>query len=1160
MKTHRLLSIFFLFFLLTLSSQLFAYTNTYEKISNFIPDTGNMNEREDKRRFEGFFEVHTSSNDPDKYKVNDVVKDINVAVYISWKNNGSYEKVFSDSFSPVDSDGNVIPKQDFFFSKKNPISWTNPMKVVIIAQFNATPGSTPQFTYNGRGDIKSLSVETPPALADVQLGYGSTYYEGLKSFDGSLGEVDIKTGSVKIKFEVLVSIFRDPLGGAYDPTPEGVAVFADLNGGTNPNQTIYGETKLAGAYWVASGIRPTLPFDLPFNGEWLAGENIPGVIVGGTAMAWGAVPVLGQNTTWGEQNRHVWYLPPRTIEFTPDVTPDPNTDIPTFTIYDGCSFGGKAKVALRKLQIQQRITGFTWNWGDGTSESVTGTGVLTSQKTKVYNLANPTIGQEFRGSCSVVYKNSDSNSTTLEYPFKVIVKPLPSIYVPTDISISNLAGYSVAYPGEDVANHYQGIGSQRLVCYENYNTPSNYYFFYKITDGNSVSAKYPPSPSSKITHTFATLGKKYLELYVHYKGAKIINNKLVELDWDNKLLAKKEVRVESQQVLEGQAEQRITFKTTVNNSEPKVTTVVPPTPDHPGMHYHLERTLTTDNPTASIRFDGIANIFYARRDENTAVEFLDQKSGVKPGSVYYRWRVLDPDGKDAYNVEPQNIATRAIDVSDASLMSFTNIPNQGTGIKGITITFKTPFGTSVNKTRFYKVFLEAKYKELAWKPIYHNGKVIDWEEDSNYKNNNKERKIIHSITAESLENANASDKDFNFYTSASSEPVLNKEGDDLLFDGSLGWEVRINDEIPAKVVLSGIDSGTTGDAASSETITARFEDNNPDTQLKYLRVIYKRYDETAYAMSDEMYSDIIATGGYELNGQSVGYINNYLNGFSLQELNPNIGGNISNAASATSFAFFELASLKAYNDELIASAVSNKIALYADNGEWFPNSFATNMKKPNNPGIATGTFYYRVRAYYDDGKLNYIESANQTITISDNDAPSLKITVVNPETGVPRVFEIQEELHDIIATNTNISITVVDGDNPPLLSYNGSDSGGNDFFTFTNSFTAVAHQRFLCNIEVTDNVLPPQETAIDIKAKLDESNNEKELKAYLKQLSAGVYKSANPQYLFYMKPGNYNLQFTVTDTAGKIRKVQIPLEVLQEKDAKIRILKQQNEK
>ncbi|NLM18249.1 MAG: hypothetical protein GX221_11080 [Candidatus Riflebacteria bacterium] len=46
-------------------------------------------------------------------------------------------------------------------------------------------------------------------------------------------------------------------------------------------------------------------------------------------MAWGAEPVLGSNTTWGQQNRHVWRLPPKYITFTSDL------DNPNFKLYEG---------------------------------------------------------------------------------------------------------------------------------------------------------------------------------------------------------------------------------------------------------------------------------------------------------------------------------------------------------------------------------------------------------------------------------------------------------------------------------------------------------------------------------------------------------------------------------------------------------------------------------------------------------------------------------------------------------------------------------------------------------------------------------------------------------------------------------------------------------
>ena len=1120
-------------FLSFIPSILLAYDSSKEQITSFVPDTGDMNEREADRKFSGTFTVKTKSTNANDYKVDGVVKNINVAVYVSWKNNGSYTKIYTSSFSPVDSNNNVIASKNFSFSYKNPSSWTNPMKVITIAQFNATPAASPQTSYAGRGDISSNNVETPPALADVSLGYGSTYYEGLKSFDGSLGEVDIKTGSVKIKFEVLVTIFQNPLGGSYDPTPEGVAVFADLNGGTNPTTTIYGETKLAGLYWKNSGIRPKLPFDLPFNGEWLAGPNVPGVIVGGTAMAWGAVPILGQNTTWGEQNRHVWYLPPKSITFTPEFAANAGEN--TFEIYDGCTFGGLGQVLLRKLQIESRVNGFKWVWGDGnTDNSDLISGKLKSQKSHVYKLANPQNGQTFKGNCSIKYQNSANHETTLEYPFDVKVKPLPSIYVPTSIAIFK-NGESVAYPGEDVTNSIEGVGSNRLTTYEGYT--NNYEYYFTITDSSSIYTS--PKTSPKITYSFTKLGKKTIRLYVKYRKGLVENNKLVDKGWQTHLCASKDVWVESQQVMEGDSQQRITF------------TVIP---DETGVSINsdgeykgykcIEKTLTVANPKTSIRFNGSANIFYARRDENSTLE-LDQKSGVRPGSVAYRWRIIDADGNDAYQ-------KGYVTVSKPSLVtSFTTLADKGKTIEPIVITFNTPFGRNDLQNRFYKVFIEAKYKELAWQPIYTGSKITSWSDNLGYKNNNIDRYIIYSPTNLSYSlpvNSNNTNEDFRFYSDVSTQPPLTKEGSgsnkDLLYDGSLGWLVRIKDQIPAKVFVSGPTSGFTGDPLTPSSIKVKVYDNNPDTYIKKFQVLYKRFESENYKISSEMTSELIYS-----TYTSKRVVSDKL------ESEKVIPYFFISAKKDDKESEFALGTLDNYK------ADKSKIALYNHYGNMngVPNSFAKTMKTPQNcEASKEGVFTYRVKADIDDWEV-YSINTTSSISITDNDAPGFRISLVDPVTGIPSIFEIFGGINDPLPNYQSLTERITIGDkesSKEVLDTNNSS----EVIKIDKPFVAVAHQRFLCSIEVTDNVLPAENESFTVEAYIDEKGNKKEIKAYLKDFGSEVYKSENPEYLFYMKPGTYTMKFSVKDNAGKTRAIEIPLEIVKEKDAKMNILKLENEK
>ena len=89
-------------------SILFAYDSSKEHISGFVSDTGDMNEREADRKFSGSFTVKTKSADPKDYKVDGNVKNINVAVYVSWKNNGVYS-IYVQPSSPSTIESSADP-------------------------------------------------------------------------------------------------------------------------------------------------------------------------------------------------------------------------------------------------------------------------------------------------------------------------------------------------------------------------------------------------------------------------------------------------------------------------------------------------------------------------------------------------------------------------------------------------------------------------------------------------------------------------------------------------------------------------------------------------------------------------------------------------------------------------------------------------------------------------------------------------------------------------------------------------------------------------------------------------------------------------------------------------------------------------------------------
>ena len=120
MKSIKFCCILVLFvFLSFIPSILLAYDSSKESITDFVSDTGDMNEREADRKFSGSFTVKTKSANPNDYKVDGAVKNINVAVYVSWKNNGVYTKIYTGSFSPVDSNNNVISSKNFSFSQRS---------------------------------------------------------------------------------------------------------------------------------------------------------------------------------------------------------------------------------------------------------------------------------------------------------------------------------------------------------------------------------------------------------------------------------------------------------------------------------------------------------------------------------------------------------------------------------------------------------------------------------------------------------------------------------------------------------------------------------------------------------------------------------------------------------------------------------------------------------------------------------------------------------------------------------------------------------------------------------------------------------------------------------------------------------------------------------
>ena len=1315
MKATKLFAIIFLFFFICIvPSSSFAYNKDKEQIVSFVPDTGNMNERDSDKNFAGTFKIETKSTNAEDYKVNGVVKNINVAVYVSWQNNNSYSRIFTDSFKPVDSNGSVVPSKEFNFSTVNPSSWKNPMAVIIVAQFDATPSVSPQTTYNGRGDIlKDTNVETPPAMQDVQLGFGSTYYEGLKSFDGSLGEIDVKTGNVKILMTVLVEIFRNPLGGCYDPTPEGIGVFADLTGGTNPTTRIYGETKLAGAYWRINGIEPKLPFDLPFYGEWTAGPDIPGVIVGGPAMAWGSVPVLGSNCTWGQQNRVVWYLPPKRITFTPDSgLTATGPDQKMYEIYDGMSFGATSQVELRTLQIESRVGGFEWFWGDGssmdTSDKVNGR--LKSSRSHIYRLENPEVAQIFNGYCNVHYQNSTNNSTDLHYPFDVSVKPLPAIYPKNTILVKRIGGGEVTdrrdttygdLLREDLDYSFTGTGKgNRLITTEDYKY--NYSYYYKIIDPSAIPTELTKNTSDNgsplVYHKFKYVAQgqetpfKRVELYIRYMRGELVNGELKQMGWTDKLVATRYFNLGAQDALEDKTYQRIAFLVKPASSTFTVNSEnLDFKPDYKGYKC-ASGTITELNPqTVTMTFNASASIFYGGRFENDINDLnditeddLDRWNGVATGSVYYRWRVLTPDGEDAFekgyvtvpssqynlisdfNTKPHPILNEdnnpaEIDKnrnriiaknSNATLLTILN-PNGTsriateeefpTGIKPITLTFKTPYGNTINPNRFYKVFVEAKYKDIKWSS---NWTFSGWKDETKgnqsvsgkwrysiptaqqrYIANNpckiftNNYKVSKTLPMSSSYNATNNDFIYQLGSLTLDNYLPNKESGDVLYDFSIGYLVKINDAIPARIVFKN-DLGVslknkafTGDpiypANVPQAISIEITDNNPDTIASYIELIYDRYDEANYNMiaMKSVISDLESKEqpGFYKDIAKQGNFNTVLKTITEKDIYNSLKNkNKLTSLEKTDGTPFVIGSLSKYNQTkrspylTSSSDYSSYVAFYSDTKERFPDSYALTMKTPKYHDLNNGEyddkegkFFYRATAFVDDGIKQHLETDQKSFEVVDNDIPNVKVTLVNSETGESSVFELIKGVNDPQLKDNQLArltkkVTIGNESQPYI------DSNVNEEFIdgvlkvdMNRPFVVVANERFLCNIEVIDNVLPPNVNkstgqqlyecasfTINAYADKDTTNNENKFQGLhptLRRVSEvsdendKIFRarSGNPIQFYLSTPGETRLKIEVEDnTQGDSKKIviDIPIQVFEEKIAKIRVLDQRHEK
>lgn len=1092
--------------LLTASSAQ-AFDNSFERIINVIPDTGNMNEPvAANRKFSAQFTVELATSTVEIYKspqnASGTPQTIYVKAFISWRNDSNFVQAFSGSFTPVNNDI-LSSSKTFSFSIQNPTTWGNPARLVVLARYQSTPPGSP-FSFNGRGDVWNNTISMPPPAADVSLGGGSTYYESLDSFTGSIGEA-LPNGTVRINFDVGVKIFINPLGGAYDPTKEGVRVWVDTSGGTNPTTKIYEEAKLAGAWWAAQGY-PSLPFVLPFNGSYVFPNNTPGVIVGGVGLSWPPYPSLGANTTWGQQNTYTWRLPPRGV----------NISVPSI-VFESVSNNYTASALLRSLQINSRITGYKWVWGDGSSSGIIDSGQSSSSINKTYN--TPGV---YNAKCVIHYQNSDSYATTLEVPFTVEVKPLPRIFPPNQIVIREpVNGNVVLFPGEDVNCNYQAEGQTQLVCQQN--KENDYYLYYRFFENPSlttyVQSSYLPKAqeSQAVPHKFTSLGEKKVELWVRYRKAEIQAGNLANVAANNadgyfhSRLRSRTVTVESQTVLEGDAQQRITFSVSK--------AWVPAETD-----YIAQKSLTVSAQSATIDFTGSAEIFYARRDENSNVA-LDQKSGVRPGSVQYRWKILTPDNQDAC------VAGMAT-VNQPYLLNWQTLSGTSNTIAPISVTFRVPFGTTVNPDRFYRVVLEGKYKELAWKPVYSSSdpsKIVNWEDSLVYENNN----LVREIVVDSSDSC-SSPNDFRDCSTGNTAPPLNKEGTDLLFDGSMMVRVKILDLIPARFSLISVPQNpTTGDPLADPEIRVQVTDNNPDALLNLLEIKYRRFDQQSYGMSSELAAELPAGGmAAAVQRQQTASLT------------------YSTVASADFSRTFPIGTL----DE--AGADSSVVAFYNNSNGWLPEAYAVTMAQPFD-----GKLPYTVVAHIDDGMNYFIESDPHDLAVVDNDAPEFNITFINSRDNTTRTFSVAGGYNDQPGDPAKVNLTSRFNDTQTYIEdvddILPANAGQRFEFADDQIFTGIAHQRFLCNIDIIDNVKPS--ASIELSLNLEESNQSRQVSVSLNEQTAGKFKGSRPEYLFYMGPTDLRrLTVDVTDGAGNQHGIDLPLKILPPGQTEIRVLQQNN--
>jgi hypothetical protein len=1085
MKRLAVIFSFICFFL----PPLLAQDSTYEGISGVYATTANMNSTQ---QFGLDFNVDIKNASDSFYRVpqedTGTLQKENYTVKISWQNNGTYSTINTGSFFP-----NAFPmSKAVSFTCATPSTWKQSVPLRI------------ELTYAGgdnRGQIWTSMLSLPACESDVHLGQGSHGYEEIAYFTGDQSPM-AADGTVAANFTVGVQINQNPTAGAYDPTAEGVRIWVDLNGGANPTTMVFEGSKLPGAWWVANG-KPSIPFVMPFSGSYVFPESAAGEVLGIAALRWPPYPEAGQNSTWGDQKSFSWILPPRNLTIT----------VPA-TVYEGVAYNYKAVVGLRTLQYKEFCKNFLWNWGDGTSTNGTG-GVTENSQSKTYS----TIGVK-SGKVTVTFDPAPNIHRPIEKAFSVNVLPLPRIYPPKEIRISDVSNNTLIMPGEDVDNYYQGTGANAtLVCMPNKQT--DWFIYFKWSDETQSSYVADGSATtSRLAKKFSKLGDAWAQIWCRYRKAEIVAGSLQAASnhadgYFHEHIGTRYFKVESQAVLQGDV---ISFQ--VNTADL----------DASGF---VNKTLTPVS-VPSVSFSATAEIFYARREENESVTVLDQKDGVHPDSVEYRWLILTPDGENAFTKD-------FVMVDQPSLLNWTKISDMGVNVSGITVYFKVPYGNSTNLNRFYSVYLEARYKECTWKPVSESGKVVGWVYDSVYGNNAAMRYIAQSVSGLPVGHNCEPANDY-VPRVFSSVPPTGKEGSgvgkDLLGDGSSYVRVKIADGVPAAFsAYSGPTTGTTGDPLPNPNFTFTLKDNNPDAVLSHFSLHYQRYRDTISP----------APGMEDLVARPLGKVD-----FGTQLASPDpLPG------------YFDLGA-KTFSDgglyQVLANSSTNACAVkwYSnDNGSYLPHSYAQTMPVSLGNGILT----WYVRAHVDDGQTYFIQSPEQSCQISDNDPPELEITLSDPSDPANVIsYKIHGGQTD--PANAQAAMSTVASrpsgivDTLPVTPANTVPvSVTREFPSSTTGFPVFQSLRFMCAITVVDNVAGVASCTYS----LDEDLVTHEISIPLSNHPVtGLLIGNYGLFPYYYKPtSSFELKTAfATDRAENRTEIKLPLMVKPSQDTSVRVLEE----